>query len=227
MKDTCAFNLMDCALITLATGKQAMNLRELRDRIAEVDDSSLYYHFYENLLRPSFDDPEYRNDFALWARRGLNQPELAEKLVVLDPMNCRDLSELRHRLLDVVEDYLAEHEFVPWARPGQEFHFLTSRVVVFDTGKRFETVEELGQLLPSMSTGSIFYHFIEAQRRPPLNMDDFSAWSMQWGEATAGLRYALAGVDYYFWTLPELRQRLIQTVMKSLAEEASDVRDTN
>jgi hypothetical protein len=78
-----------------------------------------------------------------------------------------------------------------------------------------------------MSTGSIFYHFIEAQRRPPLNMDDFSAWSMQWGEATAGLRDALAGVDYYFWTLPELRQRLIQTVMKSLAEEASDVRDTN
>jgi len=227
MKDIRAFKLMDCALITLATGKRAMNLRELRDRIVEVDDSSIYYHFYENLLRPSFDDPEYRNDFALWARRDLYQPELAEKLVVLDPMRCRDLSELRHRLLDVVEDYLAEHEFVPWARSGHEFHFLTSRVVVFDTGKRFETVEELGQLLPSLSTGSIYYHFIEAQRRPPLNMDDFSAWTMQWGEATAGLRHALAGVDYYFWTLPELRQRLIQAVMKSLTEEASDVRDIN
>ncbi|KAB2832826.1 MAG: hypothetical protein F9K51_04455 [Candidatus Dadabacteria bacterium] len=227
MKDISAFELMDCALITLATGKQAMNLRELRDRIAEVDDSSLYYHFYENLLRPSFDDPEYRNDFALWARQGLNQPELAEKLMVLDPMGYHDLSELRQNLLDVVEDYLAEHEYVPWARFGQEFYFLTSRVVVFDTGKRFKTLEELAQLLPSLSTGSIFYHFIDAQRRPPLNMDDFSAWSMQWGEATAGLRQELAGVDYYFCTLPELRQRLIRAVMKSLAEEASDDREIN
>src|SRR3990167_4921077 len=97
MKDICAFKLMDCALITLATGKRAMNLGELRDRIVEVDDSSIYYHFYENLLRPSFDDPEYRNDFALWARRDLYQPELAEKLVVLDPMRGRDPSELRPR----------------------------------------------------------------------------------------------------------------------------------
>ena len=223
MAETRAFELMDCALITLATGKRAMNLRELRDRISEVEESSLYYHFYENLLRPSFDDPKYRNDFALWARRGLGQPELAEKLVVLDPMRCRDLSELRYRLLEVLEDYLSEHEFVPWARAGQEFHFLTSRVVVFDTGKRFETVEELGQLLPSMTNGSIFYHFIEAQRRPPLNMDDFSVWLMQWGEATAGLRQTLAGVDYYFWTLPELRQRLTQAVMKSFEREASNV----
>lgn len=71
MAETRAFELMDCALITLATGKRAMNLRELRDRISEVEESSLYYHFYENLLRPSFDDPKYRNDFALWARRGL------------------------------------------------------------------------------------------------------------------------------------------------------------
>jgi hypothetical protein len=223
MTDMRAFKLRDCALITLATGKRAINLRELRDGIAEVDDSSLYYHFYETLLRPGFDDPEYRNDFALWAKRGLNQPELAEKLVVLDPMTFSKPSELRFHLLDVVEDYLANHEFVPWARSGQEFHFLTSRVVVFDTGKVIKTIEELGQLLPSMSTGSIFYHFIEAQRRQPSNMDDFSAWSMQFGEATARLRQVLAEVDYYFWTLPELRQRLIQAVRKSLTEEASDV----
>lgn len=61
------FELMDCALITLTTGKSAINLRELRDRIAEAPESSLYYHLYENMLRPGFDDPEYRNDFALWA----------------------------------------------------------------------------------------------------------------------------------------------------------------
>jgi hypothetical protein len=66
------FEVKDCALITLALGKSALNLRELRDRVAEVPPQSLYHHFYETLLRPSFDDPEYRNDFALWSRRQLS-----------------------------------------------------------------------------------------------------------------------------------------------------------
>ena len=87
-KKIAPFELMDCALISLAIGKRAINLRELRDRIAEAPESSLYYHFYENMLRPSFDDPEYRNDFALWAKRALHDSRLAEQLGILDPLSC-------------------------------------------------------------------------------------------------------------------------------------------
>lgn len=213
------FELMDCALITLATGKRAINLRELRDRITEVEESSLYYHFYENLLRPSFDDPRYRNDFSLWARRCLHEPELAEKLVVIDPMKCRDLAELRQQLLDVVEDYLADREYVPWAKNHQEFYFLTSRVVVFDTGVRWETVEELAEKIGSISTGSVFYHFIEARRRPPINHDDFTAWLASFGPETEPLRNRLAAVDYYFWTLAEIRSRLAAAFANHRVEE--------
>ncbi|HUT51863.1 MAG TPA: DUF5752 family protein [bacterium] len=202
------FELMDCALITLATGKRALNLRELRDRISEIEESSLYYHFYENLLRPSFDDPEFRNDFALWAKRALHDTRLAEKLGTLNPPSCCSMDELRRMLVDVIEDQLAEREFVPWARPEDEFHFLTSRVVVFDTGRRLNTWEELGRSVRGMSTGSIFYHFIEARRRPPVELDDFSAWLKQWEDATAAVREGLARVDYYFWTLSELRERI-------------------
>lgn len=57
--------IMDCAIITLALGKSAQNLREFRDGIAEVPAQSIAHHFYESLLRPVFDDPEYRNDLAV------------------------------------------------------------------------------------------------------------------------------------------------------------------
>jgi hypothetical protein len=201
------FELMDCALITLATGKRAINLRELRDRIAEIEKSSLYYHFHQNLLHPSFDDPEFRNDFAQWAKRSLHDSRLAEKLGIIDPVASGDMEGLRRRLLDVIEDHLAEREMVPWSSEG-EFHFLTSRLVVFDTGRKFVTAEDLGGFIPRMSTGSIYYHFIDARRRPPRTVDDFSAWLAGFGEATEDLRQALARVDYYFWTLTELRHHL-------------------
>ena len=79
------FEVKDSVLITLALGKSAHNLLELRNRIAEVPAGSLLHHFYEGLLRPSFDDPEYRNDFALWARRQLFDGALAERLGILSP----------------------------------------------------------------------------------------------------------------------------------------------
>jgi len=218
-KKSSPFALMDCAMITLAAGKRAMNLRELRDRIAEIEESSLYYHFYENMLRPSFDDPEYRNDFALWARRALHDSRLAEKLGILDPLSCCNMDELRQQLLEVIEDHLAEREYVPWAKPDQEFHFLTSRVVVFDTGHRFSRVEELARFIPQMSTGSIFYHFIEARRREPLNEDDFSAWLLQWKDETEKLREQLDRVDYYFWTLQDLREQLARAFAGYLGKE--------
>jgi len=204
------FELMDCALITTATGRRAMNLRELRDRIMEVQESSLYYHFFENLLRPSFDDPEFRNDFALWAKRGLHDTMLAEKLGTVNPLTCCTLDDLRQTLVDVIEDHLAEREYVPWAKPDQEFHFLTSRLVIFDTRKRLRTVEELARAVPLMSTGSIYYHFIEARRRRVLAEDDFTGWLSQWGDGTGDLRRELGMVDYYYWTLLELRDRITQ-----------------
>ncbi len=203
-----SFELMDCALITLATGKRAVNLRELRDRVWEIEESSLYYHFYELLLRPSHDDPEFHNDFAIWAKRSLHDNRLAEKMAMLDPLACCTLDELRQQLVDIIEDHLDEMEHVPWARPDDEFHFLTSKVVVFDTGRRFRTPPELGKAIRGFSTGSIFYHFIDSRRRSPLNQDDFTYWLEEFGDETAQIRESLEQLDYYFWTLPELRERL-------------------
>ena len=64
--DNQSFRIQDCALIAIATGEKAQNLRELRDRLKYIPPSSLYYHFWGGLLHHHFDDPEFQNDFARW-----------------------------------------------------------------------------------------------------------------------------------------------------------------
>ena len=201
------FRVMDCAVTILSLGKSAQNLRELRDHLAAVPDQSLLHHFHHALLRPSFDDPEYRNDFAVWAKHELHDAPLAERLGVIDPMDYVDPEVLRQHLLDVVEDRLAEAEIVPQAARGKEFHFLRSQFVVLDTGILAPDPQALGRLLPSLSTGSIFFHYVEARRRPPMRLDDFSAWLAGWGSSQF-IRDRLAAVDYQFLSLTELRERL-------------------
>jgi hypothetical protein len=173
----------------------------MRDRVAEAPLQSLYHHCHEALLRPSFDDPEYRNDFALWARRSLRDVKLAERLSMIDVMDFDDLEE---RL----------SELSPMALPAaeHEFQFLRSQMVVFDTGWRATTPPDLLEIIPRISTGSIFFHFIEARRRNPEHVDDFSQWLGTWGESCAPVRDKLGAIDYFLWSLTELRER----VMKSL-----------
>ena len=202
------FRFMDCAMTTLSLGKSAQNLRELRDRIAEAPLQSISHHFYESLLRPAFDDPEYRNDFAQWTSRHLHDDLLAERLGVIDPMEFDTLEALRQHLVDVLEDRLAETTHVPWAAPGHEFYFLRSQTVVLDTGLTAATPPEMAAILPRLPTGSVFYHFVEGRRRPPLKVDDFSAWLETWGPDYLACRNRLAAIDFHLWSLSEMRAQI-------------------
>ncbi len=199
------FRFRDCAMTTLSLGRTAQNLRELRDAVAEIPVQSISHHFYESLLRPAFDDPEYRNDFALWARRHLHDNVLAERLGVIDPLELDDLESLRHYLLEVIEDRLAETPYAPGVLPGHEFYFLKSQEVVLDTGQEAATPAALASSIPHLSVGSIYYHFIEGRRRPPLRVDDFSDWLEGWGADFDGSRQRLAAIDFHLWSLTELR----------------------
>ena len=148
------FFVMDCALASLAVGLRAQSLRELKTQIREVHPDSLYHHFWGTLLRPRFSDREYNNDFASWARHGLHDDRLAERLAVIDPTDYPDLEALRDELVDVMDERLDESETVPSARVDQMFYFLRSIVVVFDTHLRIEHPRELGGLWQGMSTGA-------------------------------------------------------------------------
>jgi len=200
------FVLRDCTLITLAGGVHVQNLKEFRDELQKIPASSLYHHFWGRLLRSQFDEPEYNNDFASWAWRGLHDKPLAERLSMVVPTDFENLEALRQEVLEVVEQRLDESEFFPWAKADQQFHFLDAQIVVFDTGARFAHPRDLLPRLESLSTGSVFYHFIDARSRTPERSDDFSVWLAGQGEEFAPLRARLCSIDPYFSSLKELRE---------------------
>lgn len=216
------FALKDCALVALATGRRAQNLRELRDHLVTVDSASIYYHFWGCLLRPRFDDPEYNNDFAVWIRHGLNDLVLAERLAVVDPTQYEEIEDLREDLVDLIEERLDEIEWPTWAKMDNQFHFLRSQIVVFDTNVRIDNPEGLPDTVNKMSAGSVFYHFIDARRRNADKVDDFRAWLAGENHGYAGLVSALAEVDPYFFSLVELRRRLLEVFTGYFAAETAD-----
>jgi len=215
-----SFIVKDSALIQLATGIRAQNVRELRDRLMVVPAECLDYHFWSGPLRPGFDDPEYGNDFACWARHGLHDDRLAEQLACIDPARSDSLEALRQELIDVLERRIDEGEYLTWARPDRQFHFLRSQMVVFDTGRRIETPAELPAAIGAMSTGSIYFHFVQARKRPPRCVDDFRYWLSSRGPAFEPVTRALANVDPFFTTLVGLRDELQRRVAEHLPETA-------
>ncbi|MBN2372808.1 hypothetical protein JXL19_03340 [bacterium] len=202
------FVVRDCTLVPISTGKRAQNLRELRDHLVTIHPGSIYYHFWGGLLRPRFGDPEYNNDFASWMRHGLHDSVLAERVGIIDPTDFKDIEELRRELIDVIEERLDETEFVPWAKTDQQFHFIRSQIVVFDTHKRIKYPGDLATAIPNMTVGSIFYHFIDAMRRSPEAVNDFSSWLKGFQGGYKKLIDRLATIDPYFISLTELREQL-------------------
>lgn len=203
------FAIKDCALLAVATGKRAENLRELRDVLTSVHSASIYHHFWGGLLRPGFDDPQFNNDFAAWCHYALNDDILAERLAMIDPTDFEDLEFLRRELVEAIEDRLDEMERPRWAKPDRQFYFMRSQIVVFDTRRSIVDPRDLAAAIQEMSVGSVFYHFIDARRRHPVGVDDFRAWLEAFGDTYVELCADLAAVDPYSLNLNELRQQLL------------------
>jgi len=202
------FIVRDCSIITLSTGQRAINLRELCERIAHCSLESIDYHFFATKLRPAFDDPEYPNDFAAWVSHVLNDRSLAERLGMINPFEYQDSEGLRQETLNVVEDHLSSTQHIPWTTIEHEFIFLRSQMALFETGVKISLPEDFAALAPHLSTGSVYYHFIEARRRGADSRDDFSTWLDNFGEEYRRLKEALSRIDYYFCSLSELRDRI-------------------
>lgn len=207
------FEIKDCTLLTRMSGlAPACNLRELRDRMALCSLNVIYHHFCETLLVPSFNYPDYRNDLAVWARHHLRDEVLGERLGIIDPYGFASLEELRTVIIDILDERISERDMVPWAPPGHDFHFMEATTVVFDTGRSIEHPEKLPAAIPDMTGSSIFFHFFEARRRPPLGLDDFSAWLQSFEGDWSRYSKALADIDFPFYTLAETKNVLLEAL---------------
>jgi len=206
-----SFEVKDCALLIRMSGlPPAFNLRELRERIAACGDNVLFHHYCETTLRATFDNPDYRNDFAVWSKLYLGDRVLAERLGILDPYLFPSLGELRAATVEVIDERLGEQTMIPWARAGDEFFFMEATTVMFSAGVRISHPSELADAVRKMTNGSIYFHFLEARRRPTIGKDDFTSWLLENEDGGRNRPYieALASIDYQFHTLPDLRVEL-------------------
>lgn len=213
------FSIKDCALIAVATGHSVLTVKELHNSLLTISVDSIYYHFWGGLLHPRFEEREYNNDFAAWAWYGLHDGALAERLAVVDPTEFDSLEDIRHELLEIVEERLDEKECLAWMGATIPFEFIRSQIVVFDTRKKTTAPEELAALLPTISASSIFYHFIDARRRLSHHGDDFSFWLSGFGDRYQGLCDKLDAIDPYFGSLTQLKKQLIGLFQEQFNKE--------
>lgn len=203
------FEIKDCALIAIATGESASTLKELLNIITNITSASIYYHFWGGLLLPRFEEREFNNDFASWAKRKLDDDKLGEQLALISPTDFHNMESLRQELIDVIMARLNEGDRLSWIPASSELEFLRSQIVVFDTRLRAKQPQELGEMIPDLSPSTIFYHFIDARRRVAGGKDDFRTWLAHW-EDCSDLCDKLADIDPYFDTLISLRSQIAQ-----------------
>lgn len=213
------FDVFDCAAITIATGRKVWTVRELRDALVTIPPSSIYHHFWGGFLAPKFREREFNNDFASWVWHEVGANALAERLAIVDPTILDDLEALRAELVDIIDDHLDLYEQLAWLPARTPFHFVRSQLVVFDTGVRAESPREMARVVPELSDGSVFYHVIDARRRPPDHVDDLRAWLSGLPGDHAAVCRRLADVDPYFTNLTELRTRLATILQEDTEAE--------
>lgn len=214
------FEVKDCTLITRMGGiPSAINRRELRERVANCSIACLFHHFCETVIRPSFDDPEFRNDLAVWSARQLRDPVLAERLGAINPYNYDNIETLREHLIEILDDRLSEVPYYSHTPAFEEFRFMRAMTVVFPTEVILEKPEDLVSYAPQFSYSSVYYHFVEARRRTDQGVDDFTAWLRDFENDGAGpILDALRNLDFYYLTLPELKRALVDALNRASRE---------
>lgn len=210
------FFVKDCALAAIATGESAGSLVEFRNKLASVHQGCIYFHFWGGRLRPHFSHPEYHNDFASWAHYSLHDNYLAERLGIIDPTEFQNLEDLRQVLIEVLEERIDEVA-IDISRKEDQFHFTRSKIIVFDTAHKFDHPSQLLEVLPSFTTSSIFYHFIDARRRTEEGTDDISVWLKNF-EGYESLSRKISSIDPYFASLAEIRSELIGVFTETFKE---------
>jgi len=208
----------ECFLMPMPIGRKVMNLRELVEAIRVLDESVLFYHLIQSRLAPSPPAVEYPNDLALWAANALQDSRLAEKLSSFDPFEYENMSEVRQAAVDILEEYLWDLPYIPWARSGFELHFCQASTLVIRSEFSAQNLTELCIALGKVGLDSLYYHFFEARWRLGVRKaDDFSFW-IENNFDLPDLVRAIRDLDIYFYSLKEIRETLVGMINQYLGK---------
>ena len=195
--------------LVVLTGLKARGLAELRQRLARVPGSSIFFHTHHEYLTHNFQKPIYYNDFAVWVSQALKEEALAEKIAAIDLLAFTTIRELRVEILQTIDGFVAAHGDVNQeCRPEEAFHFCRSRSFILPTGIVARDVPDFFAKLPLITDASLYFHFFEARLRLGRRTSDFSRWLKDRGRGD--LSEAIDRLDPYMRTLEELKQDIIR-----------------
>ena len=205
------FEFKSRLVLTELLGLRAATLPGLVEGIRTVPLTSIYHHTHRFLQQHHFLSPEPPNDFAYWVTNMLNDEVAGERLASIDVTQFLRLSDLRQRFLSIMEDYIGTASSVDRRAPdGEEFHFMSSRIFVIQTGKIARNVSEFREDLKGVSIHSIYFHMFEAKLRLEKGDNDFSIWLRTAGREEEAEQ--ISRLDPYTFTLEGLRERLLRIV---------------
>lgn len=206
------FVVKDCVLVSVSTGEKAYTLAELAEKLKHIEPACIYHHFWARHLRPSFDHPEFHNDFAAWVHQDLRDRILAERLNLITPHEYSSIEDLREALILHLQERIFEDEHLGWRKAENPFYFVKSQLIIFDTGIRLTWPQEIAEILEILSPGSVFYHFIDARRRHPQGLDDFREWLRKFPPEFRPLYDLISRIDPFFLSLYEIKDFLIRHI---------------
>lgn len=200
--------------LVVLTGIKAHDLSELRELLAAVPRSSVFFHTHQQYLAHNFRRSHYYNDFAEWVSRALREEALAEKLAAIDLLAFTTMRELRSAFVDVIDEYVAKSKTPPLVcRRDEAFHFCRSKSFVLPTGIVANDVPDFFSKLPLITNASLYFHFFEARLRLGRRTSDFSRWLLDRGRED--LATSIDALNPYIRTLDELKQDIVQIGLDS------------
>jgi Family of unknown function (DUF5752) len=210
------FEFKSAAPLLFIERERASNLTELLEALRSCPDGSIFQHTFRTLEEHHFIKEGFSNDFAHWAYSELSMVGLGERLASLDVREFTSLSALRARLIQMVDDFVAQNPKAREHTAESPFYFCSSNIVVLPMHLQANNLAEFIEGLKQVSVHSIHYHFIEARLRRKLETNDFSLWlrrELGLSRTAAQLNH----IDIYTSTLEGVKRKIIQ-ILQSAAD---------
>lgn len=211
-----SFDFKQCVIILKSTGRNARNLRELREVLADASDGAIAHHTYQYFLKGHV--MEYTNDFAHWAGESIEERALAERLSNIDPYDYAAMEDLRHDLMSAIDDYLTTFPEPRDALPGDEFYFNETVSLVFPAGVRAKNLAEFLMAMKYIEGNSLYYHFYDARVRLGNKADDFSQW-LEEGLEKPEVARRIRAIDPFMHNLESIRERIVEAVEEEVKRD--------
>ena len=194
--------------------ERATNLNELLAALRACPNDSIFEHTFQTLQEHHFIREGFSNDFAHWAFAACNEVGLAERLAAIDVREFTSISDLRSRLVAIVEDYVKLNPRAGDRAALEPFYFCASDTVVIPTPFVARNLVEFIESLKKVSIHSIHYHFIEARLRIKLNSNDFSMWLEEQMDL-GPLADRVNRIDIYTSTLYDVRDQIVRILERA------------